>query len=274
MDLVADIWNSEIYTQFIDERTRPAINLLSEIPHNLDPKIICDLGCGPGNSTDLLRKRFRGAIIIGIDNSLNMLKEAKNVCPETEFIQADIADFSPAQKIDLLFANASLQWLDNHDVLFPKLCRMLNDNGMIAIQMPNNFHAVTHQTTVKILEEEPSWRSLLMKLRYGVLDKPFYDIPYYYDLLHKGGMKNITCWETEYYHEMRNYQDIYSWFKGTGLRPVLTEMSESDQRRFSDLYIHSLETQYSKQENAKILLPFRRMFMIGQLGIQPVHEPK
>lgn len=256
-------WNAEIYSQFLDLRTRPARDLLAAISETFQPKTVYDLGCGPGNSTILLKNRWPHAKVIGLDSSLNMLETAKATYPEITFIQADIASFTPIEKMDCLFANASLQWLDNHETLIPKLLQSLKANGVLAIQMPNNFHAPTHQVTLQVLQNHPAWKPLLKKLRYGLLTEPFYHLPWYYDLLIKAGAKNVQLWETEYFQEMPNYQAIFEWMKGTALRPVLSAMDEPSAVQFAETYIEAISQAYPLQINHNVLLPFRRLFMVG-----------
>lgn len=260
---MTDIWDAKVYSQFISERTRPAQDLLSVFPADFQPKTICDLGCGPGNSTELLQRYWPNANLIGLDSSTDMLTEARLNHPAIDFIQADIADFSPTTKIDFIVANASLQWLPNHHELIPKLIKLLTPGGAIAIQMPNNFHAPSHQTSIKILDNNPTWRPLLKKLRYGVLNAPFYKTCDYYNLLINHGLIKLQLWETEYFQEMENHVAIFDWIKGTGLRPVLTNMNAGDTKLFAELYIKAIAEQYPQQTNGKVLLPFRRLFITG-----------
>ena len=72
-------WNAAQYKKFEEERTRPAIDLLAHLPVE-DPGTIFDLGCGPGNSTELLLYRFPNAHIIGLDSSPAMIATASG-CP-------------------------------------------------------------------------------------------------------------------------------------------------------------------------------------------------
>lgn len=229
-------------------------------------KIIYDLGCGPGNSTIILKNRWPTANIVGIDSSINMLEEARITYPEINFVKADIAKFSVNEKIDLICANASLQWLDNHETLLPHLTNMLNKGGALAIQMPNNFHAPTHQVTINLLNENSNWCTFLNKLRYGKLTTPFYHLPVYYDLLTDAGLIDLNLWETEYFQEMPDHGAIFDWVKGTGLRPVLSSMQENTQFEFAQAYIDAVTKIYPRQKNGKILLPFQRVFMVGYCG--------
>ncbi|HEV2613188.1 MAG TPA: methyltransferase domain-containing protein [Gammaproteobacteria bacterium] len=266
---MSDTWNAKTYSQFLDLRTRPARDLLSAFPPNFQPKIIYDLGCGPGNSTILLKNRWPNAEVVGTDSSVDMLTEAKKTYPDIEFIEQDIANFSPQEKnknLDCLFSNAALQWLGDHENLFPTLLKTISPNGMFGFQMPNNWHLPSHQTTVELLQNNSHWTSLLKTLRYGILDKPFYDLKKYYDLLIKSGAKEIQLWQTEYFQEMDNHQAIFDWVKGTGLRPVLLEMDAENQQKFEQEYVNAIAAKYPKQANGKILLVYNRLFMVGKIA--------
>jgi trans-aconitate 2-methyltransferase len=260
---MTDTWEAKTYSQFLGLRTRPARDLLAAIPDTFQPKTVYDLGCGPGNSTILLKNRWPQAKVIGLDSSPDMLNAAKAIYPAITFIQEDISSFTPIEKVDGLFANASLQWLDNHESLIPKLLQYLTVNGVLAIQMPNNFHAPTHQVTLHILQNHGVWKKLLKELRYGLLTKPFYHPPWYYDLLIKAGAKNIQLWETEYFQEMPNHQAIFDWVRGTALRPVLSAMDEASAEQFAKIYLEAIVNAYPLQINHKVLLPFSRLFIVG-----------
>jgi trans-aconitate 2-methyltransferase len=260
---MTDVWNAKIYKQFLELRTRPARDLLSAIPGSFQPTTVYDLGCGTGNSTILLQERWPDAKIVGLDSSSDMLEEAKASYPPINFIKDDIAYFSPVEKVDCLFANASLQWLDKHEILIPKLIEFINPGGIFGVQMPNNFHSPSHQITIKILQSSPDWQPFLKNLRYGVLTEPFYKLPWYYDLLIKSGIHSLHLWETEYFQEISSYQGIFDWVKGTGLRPVLSAMNTDNQTQFANTYVSAIAKEYPLQSNNKILLPFRRIFMIG-----------
>ena len=256
-------WDAKLYSQFIDLRTKPARDLLAAIPESLQPKTIYDLGCGPGNSTVLLKNRWPHANVIGIDSSSDMLNEARSLYPHISFVKEDIAHFSLTEKTDFLFANASLQWLPRHDILFPKLFQLINPGGAFAIQMPNNFHSPSHQVTIRLLKNNKAWQPLLKKLCYGELTESPYKLPWYYELLIQTGIKDLQLWETDYLQEMRDYQGIFDWGKGTGLRPVLLAMDAVNQAQFKDAYVEAISQEYPMQSNNKILLPFKRLFLVG-----------
>ncbi len=260
---MTDVWNAKIYSKFLELRTRPARDLLSAIPDYFQPKTVYDLGCGPGNSSILLKNRWPQARIVGLDSSPNMLKEAKDSYPELDFIKGNISDFAPIEKIDFLFANASLQWLNEHEILIPRLLELINSGGAFGIQMPNNFHSPSQQVTIRLLQGNTVWQSLLKNLLYGIQTEPFYKLPWYYDLLTRAGTHSLQLWETVYFQEMPNHHSIFDWVKGTGLRPVLSAMDIENQDLFAKAYVKAIAKEYPLQVNNKVLLPFRRLFMVG-----------
>lgn len=258
-------WNPHVYAKFLESRTRPARDLLAAFPVNFQPKLVYDLGCGPGNSTALLKARWPEAVVIGLDNASAMIEEAKQNCPDISFIKADIESFSPDRKADCLFANASLHWLPNHETLFPKLFAWIAKEGMFGIQMPNNFHLPGHQAAIHVLEKRTAWRPLLGYLLYGKLSEPFYKLDNYYHTLAKAGVKEIQLWETTYFHEMETHQDIFDWLKGTALQSVLFAMDLSSKIEFQREYLNALAAKYPVQFNNKILFPFHRIFLLGRV---------
>ena len=110
-------WDAALYLKFEQERTRPAIDLLARIS-NENPRTCVDIGCGPGNSTELLVNRFPGANITGLDQSLGMLAAAKLRLPHVDFEQIGLTHWRPSRPHDVIFASASLQWLPDHELLF------------------------------------------------------------------------------------------------------------------------------------------------------------
>ncbi|TNE33307.1 MAG: methyltransferase domain-containing protein, partial [Alphaproteobacteria bacterium] len=171
-------WNPEQYSLFSDHRLRPALDLLTQVPLHA-PAVIYDLGCGPGNVTALLSQRWGEAVIIGIDNSEEMLKKARADHPSIEWKSADISNFRPTSKGNLIFSNAALHWLDNHETLFPSLLDQLRPGGVLAVQMPNNFNAPSHENLYD-LARSPKW---IDRLEHLVRPAPVHNINWYFDLL-------------------------------------------------------------------------------------------
>lgn len=246
-------WNPSLYLQYGAERTRPAAELLARIALN-DVSSIVDLGCGPGNSTALLHQRWPSARIVGVDNSPAMLEQARVAVPECRFIEADIQRFRPEHALNLIYANASLQWVPDHYELLPHLVSLLALNGVLAIQMPDNQQEPTHVLMREVAYEQ------------GYPDRSRDALPgvhAYYDILSEAGCE-VDIWRTTYYHKMSSHQAIIDWVSATGLRPWLQELNESEQRSYLKRYQELLEQQYPLQENGQILLAFPRLFIVAR----------
>ena len=245
-------WNPSLYLQYESERSRPAAELLSRVALE-NVRTVVDLGCGPGNSTALLHQRWPSARVTGVDTSPAMLSEARNLLPDCHFIEADIRVFQAEQALDLIYANASLQWVPEHYELFPHLVSQLGRNGVLAVQMPDNWLEPTHVLMREVAYEQ------------GYPDRgraPLAGIHAYYDILTETGCE-VDIWRTTYYHIMDSHQSIIDWVSSTGLRPWLQDLSESEQRTYLGRYHELLQEQYPLQENGKILLAFPRLFIVA-----------
>jgi trans-aconitate 2-methyltransferase len=251
-------WDAALYLQFANERARPAADLISRINHP-NPAQIVDIGCGPGNSTEMLHERWPPAAVTGVDNSPEMLAKAKAAHPGWNWIQADAATWRSEHLFDLVFSNAALQWVPNHAEIFPRLFQLVAPGGAFAIQMPGNFYAATH-TIMAEVAREPRWRDGLQNATEGVGVE---DLSFYYDLLHPLAA-SLELWETEYLHVVEGPEAILEWIRATGMRPYLQALASDEQRKqFQDLCLARFREAYPRRQSGKVLFPFRRIFVVG-----------
>jgi trans-aconitate 2-methyltransferase len=251
-------WDAKLYLQFANERARPAADLITRINHR-NPAQIVDIGCGPGNSTEMLHACWPQAAITGVDNSHEMLAKAKAAHPEWNWVQADAATWKNEHRFDLVFSNAALHWLPNHAEMFPRLFRLVAAGGAFAIQMPGNFHAATH-TIMAEVAQEPGWRDILQSATEGVGVGP---LAFYYDLLQPLAA-SLDLWETEYLHILDGPEAILEWIRATGMRPYLQALPNEQQRKqFQDLCLERFREAYPRRKSGAVLFPFRRIFVIA-----------
>lgn len=256
-DLMKD-WNPDLYRQFEAERTRPANDLLSRIPPR-EVSHATDLGCGPGNSTELLYHAWPQALITGLDSSQAMLEQARQRLPDCQFIQANISSWQADAPQEVIFANASLQWLTDHQRLFPHLFAQLAPGGVLAIQMPDNLDEPTHSLMRKVAATS-DW---VEKIGPGAAErKKILSIDAYYDLLSWGG-GSVDIWRTTYYHVMPSHQAMVEWLKATGLRPFLSVLDKPEQDAFLAQYLQELKVAYPLRQDGNVLMPFPRLFMVA-----------
>jgi len=251
-------WDAELYLKFSSERTRPSVDLAARVAIP-DPGRIIDLGCGPGNSTTVLGQRWPKAHITGLDNSSEMIAAASRSYPQYEWLIGDISAWTAEVPFDVVFSNASLQWVPGHEVLFPHLFAQVAPGGALAVQMPAHFDSALQR---EILEtaEDPAWRHLMGQALNAFTKQP---PSFYYNLLQPLAAL-LEIWETEYYHVVDSPHSIIEWFRGTGLRPFLAVLESEDQRkRFEELLLAKYTRAYPPQNDGRILFPFRRLFIIA-----------
>jgi trans-aconitate 2-methyltransferase len=251
-------WNAEQYLKFEDERTRPARDLLAQIP-STSPRKVADIGCGPGNSTALLVDRWPGAAVIGVDTSADMLRQARERLPQHKFIEANVAHWAPPAETDVLFANAVFQWVPDHLKHLKRLIAGLDTGGVLAVQMPDNLDEPSHILMREVAFEEP-WRHQLAKaaeLR-DSLPKP----GVYYDTL-RPLCSRLEIWHTVYNHALDSPEEIVEWVKGTGLRPFIDPLEMPERKAYLAAYTARIAAAYPPQADGKVLLRFPRIFIVA-----------
>lgn len=249
-------WNPIQYEKFLKDRTQPAIDLANRI-EEIAPNSILDLGCGPGNSTKVLKDKFPSTKIIGADNSDEMLEKARELYPDIEFINLDAnGDLHELNgRFDIVFSNACIQWLPNHKELLPKLMTLLNSNGVLVIQIPMQRDHLVHMI-INELVNTTKWSKKLTPRQYNNLTTEEY-----FDVI-SDISNDFEIWETSYCHRMPNYESIIEWYKGTGLRPYLEQLTESDAADFVNDVFVKLKQRYKMQKNGEILFRFPRLYFM------------
>ncbi|MGJ7520151.1 trans-aconitate 2-methyltransferase [Variovorax sp. LT1P1] len=252
-------WNPALYTRYEDERTRPAAELLARVPLTQAARVV-DLGCGPGNSTELLARRFPQADVLGIDNSEAMLVSARKRLPQARFEFGDIGQWTPDVAPDLIYANAALQWVPDHETLIPRLFAALAPGGVLAIQMPDNRAEPTHRLMREVASEAP-WQEPIGdadKLRTELLG-----IGGYYDLLARDAA-HVDVWHTIYQHPMASAAAIVEWVSSTGLKPFVDPLDAELKASYLAAYERRIAQAYPPRVDGKLLLAFPRLFMVAR----------
>ena len=251
-------WDAGLYLLHGKERTQAAIDLAARV-QLAAPRRIVDLGCGPGNSTAVLRARWPDAEVTGLDASEDMLAEAQRVFPPGGWIRADIATWGAGQPYDLVFSNAALQWVHGHSHLIPHLLEQVATGGALAVQMPAHFESPLHLRMRQIALDE-RWRERMGGAINSLVEEP---PAYYYDLLSRR-CSRLEIWETQYVHVMESAGAILEFIRGTGLRPYLEALgNEADRERYMRLLADAVMHDYPRRSDGKVLFPFRRLFFIA-----------
>jgi trans-aconitate 2-methyltransferase len=254
-------WDSQQYLRFQQERTQPSVDLTARIVIDTPARFV-DLGCGPGNSTAVVAQRWPGAAATGVDTSAAMLATARKDAPQRTWIQQDItawADSTAAASWPLVFSNAAFQWVPSHGTLLPKLFAAVAPGGALAFQIPHTLE-MPHHTLIHEVADSPAWQSRFLRPPVSWHAEP---VGFYYDALAPLAAR-VEAWATEYFHVLDGPQGIVEWYRGTGLRPYLDLLPDEEAKHgYLRDYLAALTPLYPRQKDGRVLMPFRRLFVIA-----------
>ncbi len=234
-------------------------DLLSALPP-IDAQSVVDLGCGPGNSTEVLAACFPNAAVQGLDSSPDMIAAARRRLPQVQFVVASVEDWKDAGPFDVILANALLQWVPDHAKLLPALIAKLGLGGALAIQMPDNLGVPAHQLMRQTAAAGP-WASTLAAA--AASRTPIGDADEYYKVLRPVCTK-VDVWRTTYDHALAGGAlAIVEWFKGSGLRPFLEPLDPASRAAYLERYTAAVAQAYPPLSDGTVLLPFPRLFIVA-----------
>lgn len=250
-------WSASRYSKFEQERTRPVRDLVAAIPTRTVHHAI-DLGCGPGNSTEVLRQRYPEAVVAGTDSSPDMVQAARKRLPGVRFELSDIETWNPDRRYDVILANASLQWLPDHASLYPRLAGQLTEGGSLAIQTPDNLDEPAHRLA-RGIAASARWRAKLGDVRHPQR----HAAEFYFDLL-RNACRSVDLWRTTYFHVLEGGPSaVVDWFEATALRPFLARLDEPGRAEFLATYAAAIAEAYPARDDGTVLLPFPRLFIVA-----------
>lgn len=252
-------WSAQQYVAFEDERTCPVRDLLGAVPRT-EARAVVDLGCGPGNSTEVLAARFPGAVVTGLDSSADMIEAARKRLPTLRFEQASVETWDEPGPFDAILANAVLHWIPDHATLLPRLVGRLASGGSLAVQMPDNLDEPAHRLIREVAADGP-WAGKLAAAA-GVRTT-MQRASWYYGLL-RPSCARVDVWRTTYHHVLAGGADaVVEWFKGSGLRPFLAPLDAAEQAAYLDRYRTAVAHAYPALSDGTVLLPFPRLFIVA-----------
>ena len=261
------MWDPGAYLRFGNERSRPFFDLLSRVQAD-KPGFVVDLGCGPGHLTATLAARWPAAQVVGVDNSPEMIEAARAGATEAaaavkagrlQFRLADIRTWPPGRPVDVITCNAVLQWVPGHEELLRTWVSWLAPGGCLAFQVPGNFDQPSH-AIMRELASAPRWRELLGGAQ---LNRQAGDPGDYLALLAGAGC-DVDAWETTYLHVLPGEDAVVSWYRGSGLRPVLAALPPELAEDFLAEYRDRIRVAYPPAPYGTVL-PFRRVFVVAQV---------
>jgi trans-aconitate 2-methyltransferase len=255
------MWDPGQYQHFADERSRPFFDLVARVGAEA-PRVVVDLGCGPGTLTAVLASRWPGAEVRGVDSSAEMIEAARALAAaggqRLSFALGDVREWQPdGGGADVIISNAVLQWIPGHLSVLARWAGFLDAGGWLAFQVPGNFDQPSH-TILREMSSSDRWRPLLAGVR---LNRQAADPGAYLHLLTRAGL-DVDAWETTYLHLLHGDDPVLEWYKGTGLRPVLTALPPNQAAAFLEEYRIRIREAYPAAAYGTVF-PFRRVFAVA-----------
>lgn len=255
-DPTAPRWDPTVYLRHSDERSRPFLDLLARV--SAEPGTVVDLGCGPGHLSAVLRERWAGARIHGVDSSATMIERAERErVPGVTYERADAATWEPPAPVDLLVSNAMFQWLPDPLGAVRRLMGHVAPGGTFALQVPHNHDAPSHVLLRELAGRPPYGEHTARAHRVTV--PPIDD----WLELFAGPGWSVDAWSTTYLHVLDGEDPVFSWISGTGARPVLQALPSTLRDRFEQEYRVVLREAYPRRPWGTVL-PFERIFVVAR----------
>jgi len=255
-------WDPAQYLRFAAERERPFDELVARITAD-SPRLVADLGCGPGTATRRLAERWPSARVVGVDSSPEMIARAEALREDgrLEFVLGDVREWAPDDACDVIVSNALLQWVPGHEQLLGPLVQRLASGGTLAFQVPANFDQPVH-TVLRALVGSGRW-----PVPAGTLlrERPVLEPQGYLGRLLALGL-DADVWETTYLHVLTGPDAVLQWARGTALRPVLSVLGADDAASMEAAYGAALAEAYPPDASGRTVLPFRRIFAVARKG--------
>lgn len=253
------VWNPDVYLAFAGHRGRPFFDLLSRIGARA-PRRVVDLGCGPGNLTVTLKQRWPDAIVEALDSSPEMVAAARERGLDAGV--GDVTQWVPQPGTDVVVTNAVLQWVPEHTALLTRWASQLRPGAWIAMQVPGNFDAPSHQAVREVARRSEFTDALQnMRFREGlVVETPVR----YAEILSDAGCA-VDAWETTYIHELTGETPVLDWISGTALTEVKSQLTEGAWQEYRRQIIPLLAQSYPVRDDGRTFFPFRRVFLVAQV---------
>ncbi len=262
-------WNPSQYLKFAGERTRPARDLAAAVAID-EPERVLDAGCGPGNSTAVLARRWPGAKLTGLDFSPEMLETARAKLPGIPFVQGDMGgDLSALGQFDVVYSNAALQWLPDGGEGALNLFRLVKPGGALAAQVPCS-QPLARQAGGRLengsahrLMAETAKEPRFAPYTAGVQRLYTMDGERIYSLF-PAETAALSLWETCYCHALDGYDALSEWFRGSGMRPYLDALPDEGERSaFIRRFTERAAEEFPLAGDGRLLLWFRRLFFVA-----------
>jgi trans-aconitate 2-methyltransferase len=254
----SDPWDPDRYARFAAERRLPWDDLVGLLEPLERPRIL-DLGCGDGSLTAELHARLGAAATTGVDSSSSMLARAiPRAGAGLAFAEGDAGAWEGGP-YDLVFSNSALHWVPSHQLLLPRLARLLAPGGQLAIQVPMNEAHPSHAEARAVATEPPFRQALGGFVRVS----PVLEAERYAEILFRLGFARRRVRVEVYGHQLTSRDEVVEWVRGTLLTDYQKRLPPGMWQSFLDRYRSRLAA--ALPDDRPYLYTYRRILIWGAL---------
>jgi trans-aconitate 2-methyltransferase len=248
-----DGWDPDQYNRYAAQREQPFWDLAEMIRDVAQPTVV-DLGCGDGRLTSALNEKLSATSTLGIDSSPSMIGAAGKFANEhVTFALGDLETWQEERAFDVVFANASLQWVPNHAEVLARWAKSLKPHGQLAVQVPANAdhpsHVVAAEVAAQFLKDPPPDAVARNVLAPEVYAK----------ILDQLGFEQQHVRLQVYAHRLQSTNDVVEWVKGTSLTRFKEPLGDEDWLNFVEVYRERLLSKLGIE--SPHFYPFKRILM-------------
>ncbi len=207
--------------------------------------------------------RWPHAEVIGIDTSAAMLDEARADPGRVRWLQDDVRRWDPPTPPDIIYSNAVLHWVPDHDDLLLRLLDSLRPGGVLAVQMPLSWHEPSHRLMRTVLAEGGGLGPIGQDELRERIGRPPVGSPDHYHRLLSSTATQLNVWRTTYYQQLHGENAVLEWVRGSALRPIVEGLGDAEGKRFLELYSAALAEAYPPEPDGSTLYPFPRVFFVA-----------
>ncbi len=220
-----------------------------------------DLGCGDGTLTRQLADLLPHGEVVGIDASQGMIDAAQEKERENlGFILKDINCLDYVEEFDLIFSNAALHWIKDHNLLLRNVRRALRDGGVIRFNFAGDGNCSSFFKVV---------REVILKDRFRRYFKEF-EWPWHmpsvteYELtVEQSGLTNAKVWGENADRFFQNKDTMLNWVDQPSIVPFISMVAVKDRSEFRD-HVAKRMIEETIQEDGRCFETFRRINVVAE----------
>jgi trans-aconitate 2-methyltransferase len=215
------------------------------------------MGCGDGVLTHQLAEQVPNGLVLGIDSSPSMIDTAEELTEANlQFKLMDITKIKFENQFDLIFSNATLHWIKNHEELLRTCHLALKANGMIRFNFAGDGNCTQFNMTVKETMRSPKYAEYFREF-----DWPWFmpTVEQYRDLMSRTEFKEHRVWEENVDRHFTTQEEMAKWIEQPSIIPFLRNIPDEQTKKEFTNHVVTRMVQETRKDDETFFETFRRI---------------